>query len=225
MLDITQFNALIDKALEDKAKDMDWLAKEVGVDKAVLSMVLSRKTMKNITATIKKVSEVTGVEVPKMKDESEVVADMSLPKKGEAKFTEDISKPLITDDDPALEMNVKEIWVDGKRYTEQSIRKMVEAGVTEHRELIELDEAFEEACNTIKGLEAINADLITKAQELKDKYEDRDKDAIKLQVEAEELREQLAEKKEKNSLLNMTIEEGISQFRALKKLFKDEVLQ
>jgi hypothetical protein len=121
-----------------------------------------------------------------------------------------IAKPLITDDDPMLEMK-KEMWVDGKKYTEDTIRIMVESAVAEHREHVEL-------------LDKVN-DLETKLSELEEKYNERDKEAIRLQVLAEEYAEKLNEKVESATLENMTIGESIKMYRALRKLFKDEVLQ
>ena len=123
---------------------------------------------------------------------------------------EEVTVPTMTDDDPALEMNTKEIWVDGKKYTADIIRKMVEESVMEHREFVELDQAYDEACSKIKELEAEMADHITKAQELKDK--------------CEELRGQLSGK-EASSLENMTIGDAVKHYRALKRILRDEVLQ
>lgn len=119
---------------------------------------------------------------------------------------EEVTVPTMTDDDPALEMNTKEIWVDGKKYTEDTIRIMVESAVSEHREHVE---------------------LLDKVNDLQTQLEEKTKEAIHWQVQMEEHREQLAEVKQQEdvSLKDMTIGESIKLYRTLKKLFKDEVLQ
>lgn len=123
----------------------------------------------------------------------------------EVKKANDIAKPLITDDDPMLEMK-KEMWVDGKKYTEDTIRIMVESAVSEHREHVE---------------------LLDKVNDLQTQLEEKTKEAIHWQVQMEEYRDQLAELKQEGDvgLKDMTIGDAIKQYRVLKKLFKDEVLQ
>lgn len=140
----------------------------------------------------------------KLKDRFEVTYE-------EIKKAEDISKPLITDDDPMLEMN-KELWVDGKKYTEDTIRIMVESAVSEHREHVVLMDKV--------------SDLQTKLSDLQTKLDEKTKEAIHNQVQMEEYREQLSELKQQDdvSLKDMTIGDAIKQYRVLKKLFKDEVL-
>lgn len=122
----------------------------------------------------------------------------------EVKKAEDIAKPILTDDDPMLEMK-KEMWVDGKKYTEDTIRIMVESAVSEHREHVE---------------------LLDKVNDLQTQLEEKTKEAIHWQVQMEEYRDQLAELKQEGDvgLKDMTIGDAIKQYRVLKKLFKDEVL-
>ncbi len=161
--------------------------------------------------------------------EEEVAKMEGREKKATVEPVEELTVPTMTDESPELKLNNRELWVDGKKYTEDTIRKMVEESVKEHRVFIELDQAYDEACSKIKELEAEMADYITKAQDLKDKYEDRDKEAIKWQVQANEYREQLAEIKAENAntmdLQNMTIGDAVKHYRALKRILKDEVLQ
>lgn len=133
---------------------------------------------------------------------------------------EAVQMPTMTDDSQELKLNEEEpcIWVDGRKYTKADIERMLEEGVAMHRDHVELDSAFDEACEKIKAYEA---DL----KELTDKYIIRDKEAIKWQVEAEELREELSEKKESSALENMTIGDAVKHYRALKRILRDEVLQ
>ena len=118
--------------------------------------------------------------------------------------------------EPVSELDINEdtgLWVDGEKYTV----KMVTDLKTKVEELEKALDNRDHRCNILQ----------TSFDSLNEAYFKRDKEAIKLQVENEELQElvnNLTKKPEKNPLLNMTIEEGISQFRALKKLFKDEVL-
>ena len=161
--------------------------------------------------------------------EEEVAKMEGREKKATVEPVEELTVPTMTDESPELKLNNRELWVDGKKYTEDTIRKMLEEGVAMHRQYVELDQAYDEACSKIKELEAEMADYITKAQDLKDKYEDRDKEAIKWQVQANEYREQLAEIKAENAntmdLQNMTIGDAVKHYRALKRILKDEVLQ
>lgn len=128
-----------------------------------------------------------------------------------------MDKSAVLSVEPVSELDINEdtgLWVDGEKYTV----KMVTDLKTKVEELEKALDNRDHRC----GLLQESYDT------LNEMYVKRDKEAIKLQVENEELQElvnNLAKKPEKNPLLNMTIEEGITQFRALKKLFKDEVLQ
>lgn len=163
--------------------------------------------------------------------EEEVAKMEGREKKATVEPVEELTVPTMTDESPELMLNEEEpcIWVDGKKYTKADIERLLEEGEALHQQYAELDSAFDEACSKIKELEAEMADYITKAQDLKDKYEDRDKEAIKWQVQANEYREQLAEIKAENAntmdLQNMTIGDAVKHYRALKRILKDEVLQ
>lgn len=219
MINITKFKAEIDKKLEASNRDLDWLAEQTDTKKACLAMVLSRKTMKNRTPLLTEVSRIMGVDIPVI-EEGELNEPVKDKAKDEAEPVKEETPTLIDDVSPELEMNKKEIWVDGRKYDEDVIRKLLEDGVAEHRKLVELDGYYSKALEQIEKLN-------TSIQALTDKYIERDKEAIRYQMAAESLQEQINEEKDgkSNTLENMTIGESIKLYRTLKKLFKDEVLQ
>ncbi len=136
---------------------------------------------------------------------------LSVPSTGE------VDKSAVLSVEPVSELDINAdpcLWVDGEKYTVKMVTDL-------KAKVEELEKALDNRDHRC-GLLQESYDT------LNEMYVKRDKEAIKLQVENEELQElvsNLTKKPEKNPLLNMTIEEGITQFRALKKLFKDEVLQ
>lgn len=161
--------------------------------------------------------------------EEEVAKMEGREKKATVEPVEELTVPTMTDESPELKLNNRELWVDGKKYTEDTIRKMLDAEVAEHREHVELKQKLEEAQKHIDIQSEENEKAAKVILQLQAKCTELDKEAIKWQVQANEYREQLAEIKAENAnamdLQNMTIGDAVKHYRALKRILKDEVLQ
>jgi uncharacterized protein YoxC len=251
MINIPLFKEQIEQKLQSENHDMYWLANKVNIDHHVLLMLLSRKSMKNASPMIKKLSEVMDIEIPKTEDEPSMRVLEPVP---EPVLEE---KPTLIYDmsEPLAEINEPEIWLGGRKYTKEDILKMTAESVEDHRKIVELTDELDKVKEELAGYEYDYKDLSDKhemleydyntkvnqhqtalaeieklnkeLQELTDKYIERDKEAIRLQVQVNTLSEDIEELKQDDpiSLENMSIGEAIQQYRALSRLFTDEVLK
>jgi len=256
MINIPLFKEQIEQKLQSDNHDMKWLARKVKADEVALQTILNRKSMKYSTYVLKDISKLLDIEIPKM-DEPNIKVDKEPAKKAEPIEPVPEEKPTLIDDlsEPLAEINEPEIWLGGRKYTKEDILKMTAESVEDHRKIVELTDELDKAKEELAGYEYDYKDISDKyemleydyntkvnqhqtalaeisklnkdIQELTDKYTERDKEAIRLQVQVNTLNEDIEELKQDDpiSLENMSIGEAIQQYRTLKRLFKDEVLK
>lgn len=258
MINIPLFKQQIEQKLQSENHDMYWLANKVCIDHHVLMMLLSRKSMKNASPMIKKLSEVMDIEIPRTEDEP-IKTDKPVPEPVPEPVQEEVKeeKPTLIDDmsEPLAEINEPEIWLGGRKYTKEDILKMTAESVEDHRKIVELTDELDKTKEELAGYDADYKDISDKyeilehdyqtktnqhltalaeieklnkeLQELTDKYVERDKEAIRLQVQVNTLNEDIEEAKQNGftNLEQMTVGESIQLFRALKRLYRDEVLK
>ena len=249
MINIPLFKEQIEQKLQSENHDMYWLANKVCIDHHVLMMLLSRKSMKNASPMIKKLSEVMDIEIPRTEDEP-IKTDKPIEPVQE-------EKPTLIDDmsEPLAEINEPEIWLGGRKYTKEDILKMTAESVEDHRKIVELTDELDKTKEELAGCEAdykelsdqhekmevINGELKQRhdvalaeieklnkeLQELTDKYMKKDKECMKYGIMVNDLHAEIDELKdaEPMELKDLTVEQAIQHYRALKRLFTDEVLQ
>lgn len=159
MIDIPKFKEQIEQKLQSENHDMYWLANKVNIDHHVLAMLLSRKSMKNVSPTLKKLSEVMDIEIPRTEDE---------PIKTDKPVPEPVPelKPTLIDDmsEPLAEINEPEIWLGGRKYTKKDILKMTAESVEDHRKIVELTDELDKTKEELAG-------YIEDYKELSDQHE------------------------------------------------------
>lgn len=237
MINIPLFKQQIEQKLQSENRDMYWLANKVNIDHHVLMMLLSRKSMKNVSPTLKKLSEVMDIEIPKMEDEASMKVLMPV----EEPVLEE--KPTLIDDmsEPLAEINEPVMWIDGQKYTKADVTRMIEESVKDHMKINELEEDYKELSDQHEKMEVINGELKQRhdvalaeieklnkeLQELTDKYMAKDKECMKYGIMVNDLHAEIDELKDAPpmELKDLTVEQAIQHYRALKRLFTDEVLQ
>ena len=249
MINIPLFKEQIEQKLQSENHDMYWLANKVCIDHHVLMMLLSRKSMKNASPMIKKLSEVMDIEIPRTEDEP-IKTDKPIEPVQE-------EKPTLIDDmsEPLAEINEPEIWLGGRKYTKEDILKMTAESVEDHRKIVELTDELDKTKEELAGCEAdykelsdqhekmevINGELKQRhdvalaeieklnkeLQELTDKYMKKDKECMKYGIMVNDLHAEIDELKdaEPMELKDLTVEQAIQHYRTLKRLFTDEVLK
>lgn len=254
MINIPQFKEQIEQKLQSENHDMYWLANKVCIDHHVLMMLLSRKSMKNASPMIKKLSEVMDIEIPKM-EEVTIKTDKPVLEPVQEETKEE--KPTLIDDmsEPLAEINEPEIWLGGRKYTKEDILKMTAESVEDHRKIVELTDELDKAKEELAGYEAdykglsdkyeiLEHDFQTKTnqhltalaeieklnkelQELTDKYMKKDKECMKYGIMVNDLHAEIDELKDAEpiELESLTIAQGVQFYRTLKRLFTDEVLK
>ena len=161
---------------------------------------------------------------------------------------DDLSEPL-------AEINEPEIWLGGRKYTKEDILKMTAESVEDHRKIVELTDELDKAKEELAGYEYDYKDISDKhemleydyntkvnqhqtalaeieklnkeLQELTDKYMKKDKECMKYGIMVNDLHAEIDELKDAEpiELESLTIAQAIQHYRALKRLFTDEVLQ
>jgi len=169
MINIPKFKEQVESKLQADNHDMYWLANKTCVDRHVLAMLLSRESMKNVSPTLKKISDVMEIEIPRT-DES-IKTDKPVPEPVQEEVKEE--KPTLIDDmsEPLAEINEPVFWIDGQPYTKAYVTRMIEDSVSDHRKINELIEdrnkVMEELETAKKELEGYPKEY----EELSDKYE------------------------------------------------------
>lgn len=249
MINIPQFKQQIEQKLQSENHDMYWLANKVNIDHHVLMMLLSRKSMKNVSPTLKKISDVMDIEIPRT--DEPIKTDKPVPEPAQEE------KPTLIDDmsEPLAEISEPEIWLGGRKYTKEDILKMTAESVEDHRKIVELTDELDYTKEELAGYEAdykelsdkyemLEYDYNTKVnqhltaleqidklnkelQDLTDKYMAKDKECMKYGIMVNDLHAEIDELKDAPpmELKDLTVEQAIQHYRALKRLFTDEVLQ
>lgn len=260
MINIPLFKEQIEQKLESDNHDMYWLANKTCVDRHVLAMLLSRESMKNVSPTLKKISDVMELEIPRTDepiktDKPAEPVEGQKDTKGTKGYKEE--KPTLIDDmsEPLAEINEPEIWLGGRKYTKEDILKMTAESVEDHRKIVELTDELDKVKEELAGYEEdykelsdqhekMECDYNTKVnqhqtalaeieklnkelQELTDKYMKKDKECMKYGIMVNDLHAEIDELKdaEPMELESLTIAQAIQHYRALSRLFTDEVLK
>ena len=253
MINIPKFKEQIEQKLQAEGHDMYWLANKTCVDRHVLAMLLSRESMKNVSPTLKKISDVMELEIPRTDDP--IKTDKPVPEPVQEEVKEE--KPTLIDDmsEPLAEINEPEIWLGGRKYTKEDILKMTAESVEDHRKIVELTDELDKAKEELAGYEEdykelsdqhekMECDYNTKVnqhqtalaeieklnkelQELTDKYTAKDKECMKYGIMVNDLHAEIDELKDAQpmELESLTIAQGVQFYRTLKRLFTDEVLK
>ena len=157
--------------------------------------------------------------------------------------------------EPLAEINEPEIWLGGRKYTKEDILKMTAESVEDHRKIVELTDELDKTKEELAVYEADYEDISDKyqilehdhqtktnqhltalaeidklnkeLQELTNKYTAKDKECMKYGIMVNDLHAEIDELKDAQpmELKDLTVEQAIQQYRTLKRLFKDEVLQ
>lgn len=253
MINIPQFKEQIEQKLQSESHDMKWLAKKVYADEQALITILNRKSMKYSTQVLKDISKLLDIEIPKMEDEpiktDKPVEPVPEPVQEEKPtLIDDMSEPL-------AEINEPEIWLGGRKYTKEDILKMTAESVEDHRKIVELTDELDKTKEELAVYESDYEDISDKyeilerdyqtktnqhltalaeidklnkeLQELTNKYTAKDKECMKYGIMVNDLHAEIDELKDAQpmELKDLTVEQAIQQYRTLKRLFKDEVLQ
>ena len=266
MINIPLFKEQIEQKLQSENHDMYWLANKTCIDHHVLAMLLSRESMKNVSPTLKKISDVMELEIPRT--DEPIKTDKPVPEPVEPVQEE---KPTLIDDmsEPLAEINEPEIWLGGRKYTKEDILKITAESVEDHRKIVELTDELDKVNDELAGykedykelsdqhemLEVHHNELVDKClalqsnyheketqhqvalaeidklnkelQDLTDKYTAKDKECMKYGIMVNDLHAEIDELKDAEpiELESLTIAQAIQHYRALKRLFTDEVLQ
>jgi chromosome segregation ATPase len=241
---------------------MYWLANKTCVDRHVLAMLLSRESMKNVSPTLKKISDVMELEIPRT--DEPIKTDKPVPEPVQEE------KPTLIDDmsEPLAEINEPEIWLGGRKYTKEDILKMTAESVEDHRKIVELTDELDKVNDELVGykedykelsdqhemMEVHHNELVDKyqalqynyheketqhqvalaeieklnkeLQELTEKYMAKDKECMKYGIMVNDLHAEIDELKDgAMNLEQLTLAQAIQHYRALNRLFTDEVLQ
>ena len=147
MINIPKFKEQVESKLKADNHDMYWLANKVSIDHHVLMMLLSRKSMKNVSPMIKKLSEVMDIEIPRTEDEPSMRVLEPVPEPVPEE------KPTLIDDmsEPLAEINEPEIWLGGRKYTKEDILKMTAESVEDHRKIVELTDELDKVNDELAG--------------------------------------------------------------------------
>jgi len=239
MINIPKFKEQIEQKLIADNHDMYWLANKTCVDRHVLAMLLSRESMKNVSPTLKKISDVMEIEIPRT--DEPIKTDKPVPEPVQEEVEEE--KPTLIDDmsEPLAEINEPVFWIDGQPYTKAYVTRMIEDSVKDHMKINELEEDYKELSDQHEKMEVINGELKqrhdvalaeieklnTELQELTDKYTAKDKECMKYGIMVNDLHAEIDELKDAEpfELESLTIAQGVQFYRTLKRLFTDEVLK
>ena len=237
MINIPQFKEQIEQKLQSENHDMKWLARKVKADEVALRTILDRKSMKYSTQVLKDVSKLLDIEIPKMEDEPIKTDNKPVPEPVQEE------KPTLIDDmsEPLAEINEPVFWIDGQKYTKADVTRMIEDLVADHMKINELEEAYKGVSDQLEKLDVISGELKQRhdvalaeidklnkeLQELTDKYMAKDKECMKYGIMVNDLHAEIDELKDAQpmELKDLTVEQAIQHYRALKRLFTDEVLQ
>jgi len=262
MINIPKFKEQIEQKLQADNHDMYWLANKTCVDRHVLAMLLSRESMKNVSPTLKKISDVMELEIPRT--DEPIKTDKPVPEPVQEE------KPTLIDDmsEPLAEINEPEIWLGGRKYTKEDILKMTAESVEDHRKIVELTDELDKVNDELVGykedykelsdqhemMEVHHNELVDKyqalqynyheketqhqvalaeieklnkeLQELTEKYMAKDKECMKYGIMVNDLHAEIDELKDgAMNLEQLTLAQAIQHYRALNRLFTDEVLQ
>ena len=254
MINVPLFKQQIEQKLESDNHDMKWLARKVKADEVALRTILDRKSMKYSTQVLKDVSKLLDIEIPKMENEL-IKTDNPVPEPVQEEIKEEKPTLIDDLSEPLAEINEPEIWLGGRKYTKEDILKMTAESVEDHRKIVELTDELDKTKEELAVYEAdyedisdkyeiLEHDYQTKAnqhltalaeieklnkelQELTDKYMAKDKECMKYGIMVNDLHAEIDELKDAQpmELKDLTVEQAIQHYRALKRLFTDEVLK
>ena len=205
MINIPKFKEQIEQKLQSENHDMYWLANKKCVDRHVLAMLLSRESMKNVSPTLKKISDVMELEIPRT--DEPIKTDKPVPEPAQDEVKEE--KPTLIDDmsEPLAEINEPEIWLGGRKYTKEDILKMTAESVEDHRKIVELTDELDKVNDELAGykedykelsdqhemLEVHHNELVDKCLALQSNYHEKETQHQVALAEIEKLNKELQE--------------------------------